>query len=321
MQLAGSADPGGALQSVVKYILPFQRNRMGKDSTHKPSRDTARLRERIDEIKRDAGAEAIAVAVRDVETSVEFDFESDRWFHAASTIKVPILVGVFGAVHGGELLPQSRLHVRNRFRSAADGSIFRVEPDRDANAAVHAALGKTMQVRELAFHMIATSSNLATNLLLDYVGLESMQRTFGELGLHEGIELLRGVEDHRAFDAGVSNRVTAAGLARLLTLIAEERAFSRALSREMLDILHAQEFNSGIPAPLPKRTRVAHKTGEISTIAHDAGVVYLHGRNPYVLVVLTEWGTGTSGRQQAVAKVSEAVYEFLTRGAAGSTDG
>ncbi|HUR92773.1 MAG TPA: serine hydrolase [Gemmatimonadaceae bacterium] len=287
---------------------------MGKESKKTQVRDTAKLRERIAAIQADAGMVALAVAVRDVETPMEFDYESDRWFHAASTIKVPILVGVFGTVHAGELLPQSRLHVRNRFRSAHDGSIFRVEPDRDANAAVHAALGKTMQVRELAFHMIATSSNLATNLLLDYVGLQSMQRTFAELGLEDGIELHRGVEDHAAFDAGVSNRVTASGLARVLKLIAEERAFSRTLSREMLDILHAQEFNSGIPAPLPKRTRVAHKTGEISTIAHDAGVVYLHDRKPYVLVVLTEWEPGTSGRQQAVAKVSEAVYEFLTEG-------
>lgn len=290
-----------------------------KKKTH--TRDTGKLRERIEEIKRDSGAEALAVAMRDIETSAEFDYESDRWFHAASTIKIPILVGVFGAVHAGDLLPQSRLHVRNRFRSAEDGSIFRVDPDRDANAAVHAALGKTMQVRELAFHMIATSSNLATNLLLDYVGLQSMQRTLAELGVEEGIELRRGVEDNRAFEAGVSNRVTAAGLAGLLKLIAEERAFSRTLSREMLDILHAQEFNSGIPAPLPKRTRVAHKTGEISTIAHDAGIVYLHGRNPYVLVVLTEWDPGASGRQQTVARVSEAVYEFLTDDGGSKKDG
>lgn len=294
---------------------------MGKESKKKHERDTAKLRERIDEIKRDAGSEALGVAVRDIETSIEFDYESDRWFHAASTIKIPILVGVFGVVHAGELLPQSRLHVRNRFRSVADGSLFRVDPDRDANAAVHAAVGKTMQVRELAFHMIATSSNLATNLLLDYVGLQSMQRTFTELGLDEGIDLHRGVEDNRAFDAGISNRVTAAGLAEMLKLIAEERAFSRTLSREMLDILHAQEFNSGIPAPLPARTRVAHKTGEISTIAHDAGIVYLHGRKPYVLVVLTEWDVGTSGRQQTVAKVSQAVFEFLTDDGRSKKDG
>lgn len=293
---------------------------MAKDSKKKQARDTTKLRERIDDIKRDAGAEALAVAVRDVETPFEFDCESDRWFHAASTIKVPILVGVFGAVHGGELLPQSRLHVRNRFTSADDGSIYRVDPERDANAVVHGAVGKAMQVRELAFHMIATSSNLATNLLLDYVGVQSVQRTLAELGVDDGIELHRGVEDNRAFDAGISNRVTAAGLARLLLLIAEERAFSRTLSKEMLDILHAQEFNSGIPAPLPRRTRVAHKTGEISTMAHDAGIVYLPGRNPYVLVVLTEWDTGTSGRQQAIAKVSEAVYDFLTEDG-GAKDG
>lgn len=314
MQLGDSAASLGAAGRSVKYILPSQRNRMGKDSKKPQQRDPGKLRERVENIQRDSGALALGVALRDVETSVEFDHESDRWFHAASTIKVPILVGVFGAVHSGELLPQSRLHVRNRFRSAHDGSIFRVAKERDANAVVHGAIGKTMQIRELAFHMIATSSNLATNLLLDYVGLQSMHRTFAELGVDEGIELHRGVEDNKAYDAGVSNRVTAEGLARMFKLIAEERAFSRTLSREMLDILHAQEFNSGIPAPLPKRTRVAHKTGEISTVAHDAGIVYLPDRGPYVLAVLTEWEPETSGRQQTVARVSEAVYEFLTGG-------
>jgi beta-lactamase class A len=294
---------------------------MPKDSKKKQTRDTAKLRDRVEQIERESGATALAVAVRDVETSIEFDHESDRWFHAASTIKIPILVGVFGSVHAGELLPQSRLHVRNRFRSAHDGSIFRVDPERDANAVVHAAIGKTMQVRELAFHMIATSSNLATNLLLDFVGLQSMQRTLADLGLDDGIELHRGVEDNRAFDAGISNRVTASGLARLLKLIAEERAFSCTLSKEMLDILHAQEFNSGIPVPLPKRTRVAHKTGEISTIAHDAGIVYLPGRNPYVLVVLTEWEPDGTGRQQVIGRVSEAVYEFLTDEGGSKKDG
>ncbi len=146
---------------------------MGKDLKKTQARDTAKLRNRIDEIKRESGAEALAVAVRDIETSVEFDYESDRWFHAASTIKVPILVGVFGAVHGGELLPQSRLHVRNRFRSADDGSIFRVDPDRDANAVVHAAVGKTMQVRELAAR--DRRADRAAFLAIDPPGLRPFQ--------------------------------------------------------------------------------------------------------------------------------------------------
>ncbi len=200
--------------------------------------------------------------------------------------------------------------MRNRFTSAVDGQPFRVVPDRDANSEVHDAVGKMMRISELALHMIATSSNLATNLLLDLVGLATVQRALDELGV-DGIDIRRGVEDERAFERGINNRVTADGLVQLLRLIAEERAFSPELSREMLGILHAQEFRNGIPARLPPAVRVAHKTGEISTVAHDAGVVYPPGRKPYVIAVLTEWSPDASGRSATIADVSHAVYDAL----------
>lgn len=262
-------------------------------------------------LEQTSSARALAVSVYDTETQLAFGRGGDRWFHAASTIKVAILLGVYASIHRGWLLPHSRVHVRNRFRSAADGRPFHVAADRDANAQVHAAIGKMMRVSELALHMIATSSNLATNLLLDLVGLDTVQRSLDDLGV-DGIDIRRGVEDERAFEAGIINRVTADGLVQLLRLIAEERAFSPALSRDMLEILHAQEFRQGIPARLPRAVRVAHKTGEISTIAHDAGVVYPPGRRPYVIAVLTEWTPETSGRSATIAEVSHMVYDALT---------
>ncbi len=269
------------------------------------------LHHRLDALERSAGARNIAVAVYDTATHGSFRRHADRWFHAASTIKVAILLGVYASIHHGWLLPRSRLHVRNRFFSAADGEPFRVAADRDANAEVHAATGKMMRVSELALHMIATSSNLATNLLLDLVGLETVQRSLDELGI-DGIDVRRGVEDERAFEHGINNRVTADGLVQLLRTIAEGRAFSDELSQEMLAILHAQEFKNGIPARLPRAVRVAHKTGEISTVAHDAGVVYPPGRAPYVIAILTEWAPEAAGRSATIAEVSHAVYELLT---------
>jgi beta-lactamase class A len=267
---------------------------------------------RLDALARASGALALSVAVHDTETHLSFRRDADRWFHAASTIKVAILLGVYASIHHGWLLPHSRVHVRNRFFSAADGSTFRVFADRDANSELHAAIGKTMRVDELALHMIATSSNLATNLLLDLVGLETVQRTLDELRV-DGIDVTRGVEDERAFENGIINRVTADGLVQLLRLVAEERAFSSDLSREMLEVLHAQEFKRGIPARLPGAVRVAHKTGEISTIAHDAGVVYPPDRKPYVIAILTEWAPEATGRSSTIAEVSRAVFEMLTQ--------
>ncbi|HET9455689.1 MAG TPA: serine hydrolase, partial [Gemmatimonadaceae bacterium] len=144
---------------------------MTSQALERPSRrDAGALRRQLESLEREAGANALAVSVHDTESGEDFGLQPDRWFHAASTIKVAILLGVFGAFHRGALFPQSRVHVRNRFASAFDGQSFRVESDRDANSAVHESIGKTMRVAELAHHMIVTSSNLATNLLLDLVG-------------------------------------------------------------------------------------------------------------------------------------------------------
>jgi beta-lactamase class A len=275
-----------------------------------PEQDHESLQERVREIAAAAGTRSLAVAWYDYHTRTRWSFHGDRWFHAASTIKVPVLLGVMAAVARGELTLDSRVHVRNRFISVADRKPFRVGSDRDANAAVHAALGRTMRVEELAFHMICTSSNLATNLLVDLVGLKPMQEALGELGV-QGVELRRGVEDERAFEEGINNRVTADGLLEVLRLIEEGRAFTVEVSAKALEILHEQEFRSGIPAGVPGDARVANKTGEISTVAHDAAIVYLPERAPYVLVVLTEWAPGDGGRHETIAKVSRAVYQHL----------
>lgn len=284
---------------------------MTKTETPSPARAHA-LRAEIEKLEKESGAMAIAVALHDLETGFDLRYNEDRWFHAASTIKVPILLGAFAAIDRGELLPHSRVHVRNRFLSIVENIPFRVESDRDANSVVHNAIGKMMRVDELAYHMITTSSNLATNLLLGVIGPDAVNQTLRELDVDEGIELRRGVEDELAFEKDINNRVTAEGLLRILVMLAEGKAFSPALSRRMMDILHGQEFNQGIPARLPKGARVAHKTGEISTVAHDAGVVYLPKRKPYVLVILTEWDAAATGRSRTIAAISHAIFEFLT---------
>jgi beta-lactamase class A len=268
------------------------------------------LRSRFAELESKSNARSMGIAIHDLETGARFGYHDDRWFHAASTIKLAILIGVYGAIHRGDLLPQSRVHVRNRFLSAYDGSPYRVRVDRDANAEVHREIGRTLRVAELAEHMITSSSNLATNLLLDLVGLEVLQTTLDGFGI-DGVDLRRGVEDELAFEHGINNRVTANGLVGLLRLMGEERAFSPVLSRQMLDVLHGQHFKSGIPAGLPREARVAHKTGEISTIAHDAGLVYLPDRKPYALAVLTEWEPSTPGRSATIAAASYLSYAAL----------
>jgi beta-lactamase class A len=159
--------------------------------------------------------------------------------------------------------------------------------------------------------MIVTSSNLATNLLIDLIGLQAIRNTLARFALH-GVELRRGVEDMPAYDRDINNEVTAEGLLDTFRTILDPEHFSPDLRQEMLDILHAQEFRGGIPAGLPQEARVAHKTGEISTVAHDAGIVFLPDREPYVVVILTEWKPEVSGRKDAIASISRLLYEYVT---------
>lgn len=271
----------------------------------------ATLRDTILQIARDAGAAAVAVATYDFARHRTWSLHGERWFHAASTIKVPVLIAVYDAIAQGRFPPGAPVHVRNRFLGVVDGRPYRVQQEREANAEVHDAVGGTLTVRQLAEHMIVTSSNLATNLLLELVGIEAARATLERLRL-AGIDLQRGVEDEAAWEAGLSNRVTAAGLCEALRQIEEGHSVSPAASQAMLDILHGQRFRSGIPAGLPEDARVAHKTGEISTVAHDAGIVYLDGRDAYVVVILTEWAPQAQGRQGTIARISRAVYEHMT---------
>jgi beta-lactamase class A len=260
------------------------------------------------EVRDRSGLERLGIAFHDAETTIQWSYNADEWFHAASTMKLAVLLGVFLLVHRGELGLDEPVHVRNRFTSIVDGQPFRLELG-GADAEVQARLGRTLPVRELAYWMITRSSNFATNLLVDVVGVPLIQAALRELGI-DGVRVLRGVEDHAAFEAGLNNEVTASGLLRTLRLIAEERAFSPGLSRQMLEILLDQQYKRGIPAGLPKDARVAHKTGNISTVDHDAGIVFLDGRKPYVVVILTQFPSELAGHR-AVAEVSRDVFETL----------
>ena len=275
----------------------------------------APLTRAVETIAAEAGAEAVAVAYYDQATETSWSCRGERWFHAASTIKVAVLIGLFAAVEEGRFRLDDRLHVRNRFPSVLDGTAYAIASSRDADGEVHAAIGKLMPIRRLAEAMIATSSNLATNLLLDLVGVEAARRAVEGLGV-PGVELVRGVEDEPAHRAGIDNRVTANGLIGIFRSIEERRAVTPEASDQMLEILSRQAFRSGIPAGVPEGergdTRFAHKTGETSTVTHDAGLVYLPDRPPYALAILTQWAGEGGSRRETVARLSEVVYRHLT---------
>ena len=208
----------------------------------------------------------------------------DVVYHAASTMKVPVMIELFRRIDAGTLKLDDTIVVSNVFHSIVDGSEYTLSASVDSDGEVYKAIGSPMSYRALCEAMITVSSNLATNVLIEKLGAAKIQATVMALGAG-GMKVLRGVEDQKAFDKGMSNETTARGLSTLLEAIYAGKAASKASTGEMQAILKRQKFNDGIPAGVPKDVAVGHKTGTITKIHHDAAIVY--AAKPYVLVVMT----------------------------------
>jgi beta-lactamase class A len=279
-------------------------------------RDTSDdVRTRIESRIRQVPGAEVGVAFRDLARPDTLYLSADVLFHAASTMKVPVMIELYRQHDRGALSLDRPVLLQNSFRSIVDGSPYTLDAGDDSDSSMYARAGQRVPVRELLEHMITRSSNLATNALIDLVGASASNATAHALGARD-MRVLRGVEDDKAFAAGMNNMTTARDLATLLTAIATHRAASAASCDSMLAVLSRQEFNDEIPAGLPPGTRVAHKTGSITGHLHDAALVYLPGRAPYVLVVLTRGIKDEKVAQRLIADISRIVYAHVTRAAA-----
>jgi beta-lactamase class A len=250
----------------------------------------------------------VGIVFAEVGGGAAFSVNPDSVFHAASTMKVPVMIEYFRAIDAGRLTRDETLPLDTVFRSIVDGSPYALNAGVDSDSSVFSRVGQRVPFRWLVERMIVRSSNLATNALIERLDAKRVQATAESLGT-TGMKVLRGVEDGKAFQQGLNNQTSARDLAVLLEAIESGRAATRASSLEMLDILAKQEFNDEIPAGLPTGTRVAHKTGWITGVTHDAALVYPPGRTPYVLVVLTKGIRERPVAQRLIADISRLVWE------------
>lgn len=269
-----------------------------------------KARPEIEKLISTSGAETVGLAVYDTQTKQTLLMNERVSLHAASTMKLPVMMEVFRLVEEKKLGLREPIEVKNKFFSIIDGSEYRLNKEDDSDEEVYRRIGQKMTVQELVEHMITWSSNLATNLLIERVTPEKVMKLMNELGAND-IRVLRGVEDSKAFEAGKNNTTTAYDLMLLLRLIAENKFRSKKACEKMVEILSAQHFNEGIPAGLPTGTRVAHKTGDITKHNHDAGIVYLPNGKSYVIVVLTKGIASHKQSSKLIAEISRVVYRTL----------
>jgi beta-lactamase class A len=275
---------------------------------------TERVEARIAQIP---GASA-GIAYIDLESGGTFFRNADSSFHAASTMKIPVMIELFRSARSGRLSMKQGILVVNQFASIVDGSPYSLDAASDGDTTLYRRIGRRVPVDTLLRLMITRSSNLATNTLIALVGAEEVTRVMRGLGARN-IEVRRGVEDGKAYDRGLNNTTTARDLAVILKAVEDGKDVTPEDREQMLDVLLAQEFNDKIPAGVPKGVRVAHKTGEITAHSHDAAIVYPPGRRPYVLVVLTGGIPNATAADRLIADLSRIVYTHATAGAGATT--
>jgi beta-lactamase class A len=264
-----------------------------------------KLKAIIEERIRKSGAD-VAISFRTLDGHIAYSLHEEESFHAASTMKIPVMIELFHQARQGKLKLDDALAVKNEFHSLVDGSIYTLNAADDSETDLYRSAGETRTLRQLCEMMITVSSNLATNLLIEKLGVDHIRATVHSLHA-DGMNILRGVEDSKAFAKGLNNTTTAHGLLQLLDAIARGEAVDQESSLQMIEILERQKFNEGIPAGLPLGTRVAHKTGEITKIHHDAAIVF--APKPFVLVVLVRGLADTKDSAALMADIARQLYQ------------
>lgn len=254
-----------------------------------------------------------AVAFRDLTTGKEILINEKNVFHAASTMKVPVMIEVYKQAAAGKFVLSDSIMIRNSFRSIVDSSEFTLDPNDDSEQTLYHQAGSQQPLSHLVYNMIIRSSNLATNMVIELVNARNVTQTMRELGAQD-IQVLRGVEDNKAFEKGLNNTTTAYDLMLIFEKIAQGKAVDSAAAEAMIKILLDQQFNDIIPARLPKDVKVAHKTGEINGVRHDAGIVFLPDGRKYVLVLLSKELKDVPAAVGAMAAVSKMIYEYMEEG-------
>ena len=261
-----------------------------------------------DRLASEAGEYGIAVI--DIETGRTAGVNERVAMHAASTMKVPVLLELYRRAAAGQVRLDDTLPVTATFRSIADTSHYTLSKDDDSEHTLYDRIGGSTSFRELARLMTVRSSNLAANILIDVLGATNIQETTDRVGAY-GMRVLRGVEDIPAYNAGLNNNTTALGLAHVLAAIARCDVLPRAECGEVIDVLAGQQFNEMIPAGLPPGTRVAHKTGWITGIQHDGAIILPDGSPSYVLVVLSRGGADTMTVRRVAADIARLSWQML----------
>ncbi len=271
--------------------------------------DSAELRKKITDVFKKSPTGTFAVAYKELQSGRTFFWNEQEVFHAASTMKTPVMIEAYKQAAEGKFSIYDSILVKNSFSSIVDGSSYSLDSVGDSEHTLYKYIGRKLPMRDVIFPMITMSSNLATNILIDILGAKNVTQTMRSLGASK-IEVLRGVEDTKAFEKGLSNTTTAYDLMLIMEAIANEKVVNKEADTDMLQILLSQHFKRVIGGRLPKDVQVANKTGAFAGVRHDSGIVYLPDGKKYVIVLLSRGIADEDESAETLAEISRALYDY-----------
>lgn len=236
----------------------------------------------------------VSVVFKEINTGDTISINPDRVYPSASTIKLVIMSEVFRLVKEGLLHPDQPIMLRDDMRVGGDGIL------KELNA------GHQFTLKEIVTLMIILSDNMATNMLIDMVGMDKVNAMARQLGLKD-TKLQRKMMDSAAAKAGRENFTSAADMYRILELIYEGENIDREYSDIMLEILKKQQVRGRLDLYLPEDVLIAHKTGDLDNLEHDVGIVYLPNCK-YIICVLTNEMDSNKEAREVIGKISRFVY-------------
>ena len=253
---------------------------------------------------------AVSVWLGDLDGRPRYEHDALAPHYAASTMKLPLVIAAFRRVVRGELDLDAAVSVTGRFASVLDGSPFDLDESDDQDPSTWSAVGGTRTLRELAEQAITHSSNIATNLLVDVVGLEEVDDVLRIVGCSPTTVVGRGIEDALAREAGITNTVTAADLGLLMAAVGrrEPALGGDAVLTPVEEMLARQLHLDQVPAGLPPGTPTASKSGWIPGVSHDVALVRPDGEEPFVLAVCTTIDLDETEAASFVAGVARDVW-------------
>ncbi len=240
----------------------------------------------------------VAVLVEDSDGNRLVAIEADKVFPSASTIKLAIMLTLFNEAQNGKLNLEDKVSLKNYPKTGGDGILKELTSDHQ------------FSYRELCTLMIIVSDNLATNILIDTLGMEKINHHIASLSLKE-THLGRHMMDSEAKKRGNDNFITASEISIMLKHILFDEKIEQQHRDEMLDILKRQQVRGRLDRYLPEETVIAHKTGDLDFLEHDVGIVYLDDGNYYLIIVLTAEMSSNEHGRETIARISKMTYDYF----------